>query len=158
MNAPDIHLAIQQETVNSLPLRKAIRVSPATIIRAAVAMMRNEELGCAVIMKQDQPIGVFTERSLLEVLIHDPRLDSLRVGDFADPGFRVVKTSDPISVVWQAIQEEGFRFICVTNEDGQLIGLTGQRGLAEYAAEYFPQQVTVQRLGCKPWMATREGA
>ena len=53
---------------------------------------------------------------------------------------------------------DGLQFVCVTDDEGQIVGVTGQRGIAEYVAESFPQQVAVQRLGCTPWMQQREGA
>jgi CBS domain-containing protein len=155
----ELEFNVYGETVRSLPLRDPIAVAPNTVVRAAVARMRSLRLGCAVIVDLDRkPIGVFTERSLLSALIQNASLDRRVVGDFTDPSFVQLKSSDPISRVWDAIQHEGARFICVTDDSGRLIGLTGQKGLAEYVSEYFPGQVMVQRLGCTPWMQTREGA
>jgi CBS domain-containing protein len=150
---------LENESIRELPLRDAIVVYPNTLIRAAVAVMRNRSLGCAVIVEEGWiPTGLFTEQSLLKVLMQNASLDDRPVRDFAEPNFLAVKHSEPISRVWNAIQREGFRFICVTDDDGKLIGVTGQRGIAEYIAEYFPQQVMVQRLGSTPWMQQREGA
>lgn len=154
----DLKHALARDRVSSLPIREAIQVTPATIVRAAAALMRTKRLGCAIMVDQSRPVGVFTERSVLEVLTHDASLDNLPVKDFVDTSVRAVRTSDPIRTVWDAIQREGVRFVCVTDDDENLVGLTGQRGLAEYVADFFPQQVMVQRLGSKPWMGTREGA
>ncbi len=150
---------LQIETVANLPLRPAIPVEAGTIVRAAVARMRAEELGCVVIVDfSGKPIGIFTERSLLDVLMHDASLDRVTVGEFADSDFLLVKKSEPISRVWDAILKDGLRFICVTDDDGNLVGLTGQRGMSEYVSESFPQEVMVQRIGGTPWMQQREGA
>lgn len=154
----ELELAMDKDSVGSLPLREAIKVAPSTIVRAAVAMMRSTQLGCAVIVELDKPVGIFTERSVLEVLMNDATLDSHTVHEFMDSGFRQVKKSDPVSVVWNAIQNDGLRFVCVTDDDGTLLGITGQRGLAEYVSDYFPGQVMVQRLGSTPWIEEREGA
>ena len=150
---------LEQEPIGNLSLRDAIVVSPYSLIRAAVALMREHALGCAVIVEHDLiPIGLFTEQSLIEVLIQGASLDDRPVRTFADPNFMAFPASDPISKVWDAIQAKGLRFACVTDDDGRLIGVTGQRGVAEYIADYFSQQVTVQRLGSTPWMQQREGA
>ena len=150
---------LQSETVSSLPLREAIAVESATLLRAAIASMRAKQLGCAVIVAQGgRPVGIFTERSVLDVIVQGTSLDDHVVGDYADPLFRLGSHREPIANVWEAILREGYRFICVTDAAGQLIGLTGQRGLAEYVAEHFPQQIMVQRLGGKPWIHQREGA
>ena len=44
------------------------------------------------------------------------------------------------------------------NDADVVVGLTGQKGLMEYIADLFPQEVHVQRVGTKPFPATREGA
>ncbi len=150
---------LEGETVGGLPIREAITVNSGTVVRAAVARMRSMEIGCVLIVNTHGfPVGIFTERSLLDVLVQNASLDESAVGDFADDRCTVVKTSDPVSRVWDAVEREGQRFICVTDEAGKVVGLTGQRGLAEYISEYFPGEVMVQRIGGKPWMEQREGA
>lgn len=150
---------LEEDTVSSLPIRDAICISAQTPIAEAVAKMCEKSLGCAVIVDQDgTPQKLFTEQSLLDLLAEKKTLDDQVAGDFADPALMVVRTTDPISTVWNAIEQDGMRFIFVTDDDGKLIGVTGQRGLAEYLAESFPQQVLAQRLGGTPWMQQREGA
>lgn len=150
---------LEQDTVSSLPLRDAICVSPETTVRQAVAIMQDKSLGCAVIVDQDdQPVGLFTEQSLLELLTAGDSIDDRTVSEFTDPNFLVVQSSEPAQRVWDAIEKDGLRFIFVADESGQLIGVTGQRGISEYLAESFPQQVLSQRLGSTPWMQQREGA
>ena len=150
---------INQDTVSSLQLREAIVIQPETSVSDAVALMRTKSLGCAVIVDQDDtPRGFFTEQSLLVAILQHDSLDDRPVSGFVDPEFLTVQSSDPISRVWEAVRSKGSRFICVTDVEGNLLGVTGQRGIAEYVAEYFPQQVSVQRLGSTPWMQNREGA
>ncbi len=150
---------LEQEPTSSLPLRDAVVVHSGTLVRAAVADMRTQSLGCAVIVDYARvPSGIFTEQSVIELLVQNASLDDRPIQDFADSSFVSVKSSEPISRVWDAIQLGGARFVCVTDDDGKLIGITGQRGVAEYLAECFAKQVTIQRLGSTPWMQDREGA
>ena len=150
---------IEFDSISSLQLRDAIVVHQFTVVRAAIAMMRDKSLGCAVIVDQSgKPIGLFTEQSVVEVLVSNASLDERPVCEFAERDFLCVKASEPIARVWDAVQRAGVRFVAVTDERGNLIGITGQRGIAEYISEYFPRQVVVQRLGSKPWMENREGA
>lgn len=150
---------LEQDQVSSLPLRDAIAVRAETSISEAVGLMREKSLGCAVIVDESGAVsGIFTEQSLLAALTGHKDLDDHTVGEFPDPGFLALSSNAPVSRVWDAIEQDGLRFICVTDEGGQLIGLTGQRGIFEYLAESFPQQVLVQRLGSTPWMEQREGA
>ncbi len=150
---------LEHETVGELPLREAIEVRSGTVLRAAVAVMRSRSLGCAVLVDSSGvPSGIFTEHSLMNALMQDASLDDRPVIEFADPKFLSVTLSEPIAHVWDAIHGDGLRFVCVTDDNGKLIGITGQRGISEYISECFPQQVAVQRLGSTPWMQQREGA
>jgi len=150
---------IAQDTVRSLPLRNVIIVSPSTVLRAAIALMKSQSLGCAVIADPDRiPIGIFSEHSVMDALLQGVSLDATPVSEFSDPDFVTVSHTDPILKVWKAIQRDRARFVCVTNDQGQAMGLTGQRGLAEYTTDCFPRQVAVQRIGSTPWMNEREGA
>lgn len=128
--------SLSDEYVETLALRAAITVSSETIVRGAVAQMRFNELGCAVVVDSRQrPMGIFTERSVIDVLVEDVSLDDQLVGRFLDSKGLQVRRSDPMLAVWDTIQQRGFRFVCVTDDEGRLVGVTGQRGLAEYVAE-----------------------
>lgn len=148
-----------RELVGALPLRDAILIEPYTVVRAAIAIMRTKSLGCAIIVKPGRiPSGIFSERSVLDALVQGASLDERPVCEFADTNFVCVSELEPVLSVWDAIQIQGARFVCVTDRDGRARGLTGQRGVAEYVADCFAKQITVQRLGETPWMCEREGA
>ena len=150
---------LERDRVSELPIRDAICVTKDTSAGEAVGLMREKSLGCALIVDDDgAPVGLFSEQSLLELLTKNASLDEHTVGDFLDAAFMVVQDTDPITRVWNAIEHDGLRFIFVTDQKGKLLGVTGQRGLSEYLAEGFPQQVLSQRLGGTPWMQEREGA
>jgi CBS domain-containing protein len=150
---------LEHERVSSLPLREAIIVKPNTVVRAAIAMMRTRAVGCAVVVDHLQsPLAIFTERSVIELLVNNASLDNLPVLDYANREFASVRASDSILSVWEAIAEDAARFVCVTDDLGRLIGLTGQRGIAEHLADAFAPLITAQRLSGTPWMQQKEGA
>lgn len=151
---------IQRECVRDLPLREAIKIAADKSVSAAVELMREKQLGCAIVVDdQDKPLGVFTERTVIDLLLQQPKdLAGVCVVDHLEADWFCVREDDPLTKVVQAIQEKGARFLCVTDADGRVIALTGQKGLSEYVADHFPQQVMVQRVGGKPGTETREGA
>ena len=151
---------LQNEPVSSLPLREAVIVYPSTTVRAAIGQMRENRLGCAIVVNDEgKPIGTFSEARLVDLLLANPSaLDEDCVERHLDKDWAAVKLADPISSVLLAMQSKDLRFVCVTDETGKAKALTGQKGLIEYVAEHFPQQVMVQRLGGKPTIEKREGA
>ena len=99
-----------------------------------------------------------TESMIVQLLVHDPGClkDEARL-HMAEQWPRV-KATDPVAEVVEAMEIKNVRFLCVVDEEGRVIGLTGQKGLMEYVADHFPQQVMVQRVGCPPSLHSREGA
>ncbi|MCH5377927.1 MAG: CBS domain-containing protein [Planctomycetes bacterium] len=150
----------QRERVRDVPLREAVKVSPDLSVSAAVELMQEKQLGCAVVVDdQDRPLGIFTERTVIDLLLQQSGdMDAISVKDHLDPNWSCVREDDPLSTLVEAVQDKGARFLCVTDADGRVIALTGQKGLAEYVADHFPRQVMVQRLGGKPGTVEREGA
>ncbi len=150
---------LKNEPIRNLSLRDAVAIRSTTTLGEAVVAMRDKHLGCAVIVDDaHRPTGMFTERGLVHALVVGADLDAGMARDYAETKCPTVNQSEPITRVWELIQRDGFRFVAVTDDNGTLVGLTGQRGLAEYLFEYFPQQVAVQRLGNAPWLHAREGA
>ena len=150
---------IRSEQVSRLTLRVPVTASSDTPIRDAVKAMREKKLGCVIIIDEEQkPIGLFTERMLTQLLAQNPAVveDKLRQ-HMAEP-CPWVRLTDEIEDVMDALTEKNIRFLAVVDEEGKLLGLTGQKGLMEYVAEHFPRLVMVQRIGGSPSTTNREGA
>jgi CBS domain-containing protein len=151
---------LQNECVSQLPMREAILIQPETSVQQAVEVLQSKRLGCAIVVDADgKPLGVFTERTLIELLLQQPEsLDQIPVRDYLEQDCHCVRPGDPISTVLDLVQKQGARFVCELDEQGKAVGLTGQKGLSEYIADHFPGEVMVQRIGGQPGMETREGA
>jgi len=150
---------IRTERVGRLSLRDPAVVTDDATIRDAVAEMRQKRLGCAIVVNdRREPLGMFAESELTRLLSEHPAVVDEPVRYFMKMDWPTVRITDPISFVLDALESKNVRFLIVIDEHGQLAGLTGQKGLMEYVAEHFPGQVIVQRIGCKPYPAEREGA
>ena len=146
------------EPVSQLALREAIIVDPATLIRDAVVLMRSKRLGCVIVAEEDRiPIGVFTERELMKLRAHDATALDEPVGDHLAPNWATVNKSDSIAKALEAMQKNRMWFVCVIDDGGLAVALTGQKGLMEYIADHFPQSVLTQTPGTKT-LTEREGA
>ncbi|QDU56843.1 CBS domain-containing protein [Aeoliella mucimassa] len=146
------------EPVSKLDLREPVLCGPAETVRDAILKMRERRLGCVIVVDiYRKPLGMFTESKLTQLLADNPEAVNDVIGNHLEKPWPWVMESDPISLVLEDMQLNNVRFIGVLNTDGQVVGLTGQKGLMEYISEHFPQQVMVQRVGSRP-PAEREGA
>jgi CBS domain-containing protein len=150
---------IRSEPVQRLALRPPVVVRAEATVGEAVLAMREKKLGCVIVVDQNRkPLGLFAESQLTNLLRHRPAVIDDPILPHVDWQWPRVHMHDPISFVLAALEFSNIRFLIVVDDHGRLAGLTGQKGLMEYVAEHFPRQVTVQRIGCKPYLAEREGA
>ncbi|MFO0791597.1 MAG: CBS domain-containing protein [Pirellulales bacterium] len=150
---------LQADPVSRLALRDPVIAASDDSIREGIARMRRQELGCVIVVDEDRrPQGIFTESMLRQLLAAEPTAVNERLGDHMNRDAKWVRLNEPVSQVLRSMQTENTRFVGVVDEDGRLVGLTGQKGLMEYVAEHFPQQVMVQRVARPPHFVEREGA
>ncbi len=151
---------IMNETVAQLPLRKAVTVTADLSAKEAIRLMRDSKLGCVfVIDDQGRPMGKFTERQVLKLVCGCVPLDQ-QVGKHMVkiPECGCVRLTDPVVKVLEGMKQTRLRFLCVVDDAGKVVSLTGQKGLMEYVADHFPRQIKVQVMTSKLHMNTREGA
>jgi CBS domain-containing protein len=150
---------IRSEPVSRLALREPVVVGRDATVRDAITRMREQKLGCAIVVDDERkPIGLFAESRLTQLLRETPAAVYDPIIEHLEPQWPTVELNDPISRVLTALELDNVRFLIVVDDQGRLAGLTGQKGLMEYVAEHFPRQVIVQRIGGNPYPAEREGA
>ena len=61
---------LKRECVSDLPLREAIVIQTDTTVSAAIELMRERQLGCAVVTEADgKQLGTFTERTIIDLVL-----------------------------------------------------------------------------------------
>lgn len=150
---------LRSDPVSRLNLRDPVVASPKSSVREGIERMREHGLGCVIIVDdQHRPLGILNEGMLRQMLSVNPAVVDSPLGDYMNKAARWVRLTEPVVQVLRAMQNENTRFVGVVDDEGRLAGLTGQKGLMEYVAEHFPEQVTVQRIGQSTHFAQREGA
>ena len=147
------------EPISQLALREAIMVPPEMSVRDAVLRMREKKLGCVIVVDENRkPLGMFNEAMLRHLLTEDREALDDSIQNRMAKQFPCAKVTEPVVTVLEGMQAENYRFMCVVDDGGRVLGLTGQKGLMEYVADHFPQIVMTQRAGVEPPSSAREGA
>ncbi len=150
---------ILKDTVADLDIRPVITVRPKTTVREAAARMKEMRLGCVIVVDgKGKPVGKFTERKLMRALLDNPANMRQPVEKFMYPTCDCVALTDPIATLIRTMQARSLRFLCVVDEKGRAVALTGQKGLMEYIADHFPRRVKVQLMDARVFSDQREGA
>lgn len=150
--------SLANDTVSDFRIRQPVLCKADEGLRQVIERMRGRSLGCAIVVDGDnKPVGMLTESMLTQLVADDPTAVEAPIRDHMAETWPWVLLSDPAPTVMEAMLAKNTRFLCVLDDDGRIVGLTGQKGLMEYIADHFPKHVMVQRVGSRP-PAHREGA
>ena len=113
-----------------------ITISPDQKVLDAVNLMMNKNIGCVVVIEQDRPIGILTDRDLV-VRVMAKRKDA------ANTLVREAMTPNPILAseaigIWeliQAMKKQGVRRFPIVAGDGKLVGIITLDDLIELMGE-----------------------
>ncbi|MHA1595493.1 MAG: CBS domain-containing protein [Candidatus Baldrarchaeia archaeon] len=66
--------------VGDVMVRDVVTVTPDESVKNAVRLMNEKEIGCVVVVKNDEPVGILTERDILrKVIIEGKNPDTTKV-------------------------------------------------------------------------------
>lgn len=121
-----------------LPVSTNLRSRPPTVlpidsISAAMNLMIRENVGAVVVIEDDRPIGIVTERDILERVIKRGKdFDRTLVKDTMSSPLVTVDADQPIRDALNAMREHDIRRLVVV-KNGSLLGVTTERRLLEIA-------------------------
>jgi len=154
----DLPRNLKIESISRLHPTPPRQIQATQTVAEAVALMRQEEVGCLLVCKGPALVGIFTERDLMrQVLAARVPLDR-PVADFMTPDPVCVRLKDPIGLAARRMEEGGYRHLPVVDELGRPVGVLSVKRIVHYLAEHFPG--TVYNQPPDPGMVSqeREGA
>ena len=127
--------------VTDLMTREVTTCKAETLLTDVVKMLHSEKFSCLVVVRDQRPVGIITERDMVTILadmLADVSWDSLSVENFMSPDPVTILEDHTLFEAVDIIREEGIRHAPVINRDNQLIGLLTQtdiiNGLYQAAA------------------------
>ena len=137
----DLREPLQNETVADAGFRAAVSVSAETSVGDVMGTMREQQVGCVLVVASGALAGIFTERDLV-VRVHAKRVGlDTPIAELMTKDPVVVRTSDPLGVALAHMHKGGFRHLPVVDTDGELRGTTSIKRMVHYLAECMPEAV-----------------
>jgi CBS domain-containing protein len=154
----DLARNLKVESVSRLDPTPPRQVGPQQSVAEAVALMRQENVGCLLVCQDGRVIGIFTERDLMRRVLTQGKPLTLPVGQFMTHDPVIVHPKDPIGVAVRRMEEGGYRHLPVVDEHGQVVGILSVKRIVHYLVEHFP--ATIYNLPPDPSAVPleREGA
>lgn len=115
--------------VSDIMSSPVVTVDGETNIRDAAILMSDRRIGSIVVVKQDQPIGIVTERDLLERVVapcRDPCETKMRE-IMSSPLIKVPKKTGILDAIRKMREHDVSRLVVM--DDGALLGIVSERDI-----------------------------
>jgi signal-transduction protein with cAMP-binding, CBS, and nucleotidyltransferase domain len=131
---------LKVESVSRLHPTAAWEMSPEQTTAEAVALMREQSVGCVLISSAGQIVGIFTERDLLRKVLAPGRSLQTPLLEVMTPNPVTVHPKDSIGTAMRRMIEGGYRHLPVV-QDGRPTGILSVKRIVHYLAEHYPSTV-----------------
>lgn len=132
---------LKVESVSRLHPTAPWRVAPEQTVAEAVALMRRQRVGCLLVCRGDELVGIFTERDLLRRVLAAGQPLTLPVSACMTPDPVVVHPKEPVGAAVRRMEEGGYRHLPVVDHAHRPLGVLSVKRIVHYLAEHFPSTI-----------------
>lgn len=137
----DLAKNLRIDSVSRLHPTPPRQVSPTQTVSEAVALMRQERVGCLLVCQNARVIGIFTERDLMRRVLAAGKPLTTPVAECMTPRPVVVHPKEPIAAAVRRMVEGGYRHLPVVDEADRPVGVLSVKRIMHYLVEHFPATV-----------------
>jgi CBS domain-containing protein len=102
-----------------------ITIEPQASLREAALRMRNTHVGALVVVDNNRPVGILTDRDIVVAVIAVPgaRPEGIRVGDAMSAQLALGREDDGLFEAVAVMRQHAVRRLPVVSRDGSLVGM-----------------------------------
>lgn len=153
----DFHLNLSSDSVEQSHLISPLCLSPDASVREAMHRMAEGNRAAVLICRDEQLVGIFTERDALKMMASGSDFDA-KLGDVMTRDPVVLSRHDSVGTAITRMSQGGYRRLPIVDDTGRPVGLLKLEGILHYLVEHFP--AVIHTLPPEPHHSTkaREGA
>ena len=144
--------SLMETTIMTTPLaklnpREPVIVAPQTPVSEAVAELCRQGVGCVLVGREDEVLGIFSERDVLMRIAH--RYDEVAsdpVSEHMTPDPVQLEIGTPIAYALNRMHVGDFRHLPVTKE-GRLVGVISLRDVLGFLGDWYPDLIPAASAG-----------
>lgn len=119
-----------------------ITVSPDDSISHAVEKFTNHSIGAVAVVENDQLVGIFTERDLVNRVVHRKlSVENTTVREVMTPNPRVAPVEMDMHEALAFMTKDHFRHLPIIDDGGKIQGMLSIRDVMERVVEYLSREV-----------------
>jgi len=149
-----------REPVSTLEPRKPVVVGPQTPALEAVAVMREQGMGCVLVVRSNRLKGIFTERDVLNNLVGmGTEVAKTPVRKLMTGNPETLRPSDSIAYALNKMSLGGYRHIPLVDNSDAPVGVISVKDIVNHLVKLFPKSVmNLPTLPRGNYTREREGA
>jgi CBS domain-containing protein len=137
----DLARNLKIDSVSRLSPTPPLRVEPGQTVADAVALMRENRVGCVLVCSEQRLVGIFTERDLMRRVLAPGKPLTASVGECMTRDPVVVHPKEPVSAAIRRMEEGGYRHLPVVDETGRPVGILSVKRIVHYLVEHYSPTV-----------------
>lgn len=119
--------------VRDIMQKNVITIEHDKTVHNAANILKEKEISFLVIIKDEKPIGVISERDIVQkVAAQDQKASSIKIESVMSKKFRWVTPDTPIEDAVQKMLNNNIRRLIILDNDEKLAGVITQTNLAEF--------------------------
>jgi CBS domain-containing protein len=136
-----IKRAVLEKPISDLMTREPLVVDADATVVAAVNAMNENHIGCVLVQKDGELVGIFTERDGLRKVAFREGNRSWKVEAVMTRNPVTLPPNASVAYALNKMSVDGFRHIPVVNGLGKPIGVLSVKDIVDFLVEFFPKDV-----------------
>ncbi|MGD9022372.1 MAG: CBS domain-containing protein [Deltaproteobacteria bacterium] len=128
-----------------------VNVSPTTSVSEVIRTMHSKNISCIVVVEANKPIGIFTERNVVQVLAErGPDFDGREIRALMSSPVLTANQNVEVHIAYNLLVTHKIRRLVVVDDEGSVVGVITQSNLIEHLGyEYFIEIKKVSQIMTK---------
>lgn len=128
--------------IRTLPLAKAVTVTPTATIQDAVENMQKNRHGAVLVEKDGKLVGIFTERDVLMKLAGKGKdWKKEKVADHMTANPECLADNASLAYALNMMTEGGYRHVPIVDAKGKPLNVLSMRDVVAYICGFFEKEV-----------------
>jgi CBS domain-containing protein len=136
-----IKRAVLEKPISELMSREPLVVDADVTVVAAVNAMNEHHIGCVLVQKGGELVGIFTERDGLRKVAFREGNRSWKVEAVMTRNPVTLPPNASVAYALNKMSVDGFRHIPVVDDMGKPIGVLSVKDIVNFLVEFFPKDV-----------------
>lgn len=133
--------------IQSIMTTDIISLSRHSYVKDAVDLMSTNDISCVLIVEDEKPIGIITERDILKLATKNKNIESLQLEEHMTCPIKTINKDMDFYEASRYLEENKIRRIVMVNEEGKLVGLVTQTDLKNHlGAEFYVKLKTIESV------------